>query len=89
MVKFSIEILAEQVEESRMQIQRYIRLNHLIPILLEQVDQGVLKNYGSGRLYFTLNRKEQTYLAYIMERDEASPSIDQAKRLKSLVQKAV
>lgn len=82
--KFSIEILAEQVEESRMQIQRYIRLNHLIPILLEQVDQGVLKTTAAADYISHLTEKEQTYLAYIMERDEASPSIDQAKRLKKL-----
>ena len=55
--KFSVQILAEQVEENVSYIQRYIRLNHLIPILLEQVDQGGIKNYGSSGLYFTLNRK--------------------------------
>lgn len=82
--KFSIEILAEQVEESRMQVQRYIRLNHLIPTLLEQVDQGVLKTTAAADYISHLTEKEQTYLAYIMERDEASPSIDQAKRLKKL-----
>ncbi len=82
--KFSIEILAEQVEESRMQVQRYIRLNHLIPILLEQVDQGVLKTTAAADYISHLTEKEQTYLAYIIERDEASPSIDQAKRLKKL-----
>ena len=41
--RVSVEILSEQVQESRMQIQRYIRLNNLIPSLLEQVDSGTLK----------------------------------------------
>lgn len=82
--KFSVQILAEQVEENVSYIQRYIRLNHLIPILLEQVDQGVLKTTAAADYISHLTEKEQTYLAYIMERDEASPSIDQAKRLKKL-----
>lgn len=82
--KFSVQILAEQVEENVSYIQRYIRLNHLIPTLLEQVDQGVLKTTAAADYISHLTEKEQTYLAYIMERDEASPSIDQAKRLKKL-----
>ncbi len=82
--KFSVQILAEQVEENVSYIQRYIRLNHLIPTLLEQVDQGGLKTTAAADYISHLTEKEQTYLAYIMERDEASPSIDQAKRLKKL-----
>lgn len=80
--KYSIEILAEQVNESRMQIQRYIRLNLLIPPLMEQVDKGVLKLTPAADFISHLTEKEQTYLAYVMERDEASPSVKQAQRLK-------
>lgn len=82
--KYSVEILAEQVEESRMQVQRHIRLNYLIPTLLEQVDQGGLKTTAAADFISHLTEKEQTYLAYIMERDEVSPSISQAKQLKEL-----
>ena len=39
----SKDILAEQVGESATQIQRYVNLTKLIPPLLEQVDNGVLK----------------------------------------------
>lgn len=80
--KYSVEILAEQVDESRVQIQRYIRLNFLIPPLLEQVDKGVLKLTPAADYISHLSEKEQTYLAYVMERDEASPSVKQAQRLK-------
>ena len=80
--KYSVEILAEQVNESRMQIQRYVRLNLLVPSLLEQVDKGVLKLTPAADYISHLTEKEQTYLAYVMERDEASPSVKQAQRLK-------
>ena len=82
--RVSVEILSEQVQESRMQIQRYIRLNNLIPSLLEQVDSGTLKFIPAAESISYLTEKEQIYLAMVMERDEVSPSMDQAKRLKQL-----
>ena len=80
----SKEILAEQVDESTTQIQRYIRLNNLIPTLLERVDNGTLKFVPAAESISYLTEKEQIYLAMVMERDEVSPSMDQAKRLKQL-----
>ena len=82
--KVSVSVLAEQVQESRMQIQRYIRLNSLIPSLLERVDSGALKFVPAAESISYLAEKEQIYLAMVMERDEVSPSMDQAKRLKQL-----
>lgn len=78
----SKELLAAQVGESATQVQRYVRLNNLIPPLLEQVDKGVLKLTPAADYISHLSEKEQTYLAYVMERDEASPSVKQAQRLK-------
>ena len=72
------------MDESRKQIQRYIRLNNLIPSLLEQVDNGTLKFVPAAESISYLTEKEQIYLAMVMERDEVSPSMDQAKRLKQL-----
>ena len=80
----SVDILAEQADESRKQIQRYIRLNNLIPTLLEQVDSGNLKFVPAAESISFLSEKEQLYLAMVMERDEVSPSVDQAKRLKQI-----
>ena len=80
----SDEILAEQVDESRMQVQRYIRLTKLIPPLLAKVDDGTLKFVPASDFLSHLSEKEQTYLAFIMERDEAAPSLDQAKRMKQI-----
>ena len=82
--RFSVEVLAEQVNESRMQIQRYIRLTNLIPPLMEAVDAGKLKFVPAADYISHLTEKEQTYLQFLMERDEVSPSVDQAQRLKQL-----
>lgn len=82
--RFSVEILAEQVNESRMQIQRYIRLTNLIPPLMEAVDAGKLKFVPAADYISYLTEKEQTYLQFLMERDEVSPSVDQAQRLKQI-----
>ena len=82
--RFSVEVLAEQVNESRMQVQRYIRLTNLIPPLMEEVDAGKLKFVPAADYISHLTEKEQTYLQFLMERDEVSPSVDQAQRLKQI-----
>lgn len=82
--RFSVELLAEQVNESRMQIQRYVRLNKLIPPLLDAVDAGTLKFVPAADFLSHLSEKEQTYLLLVMERDAVSPSLGQAQRLKQL-----
>lgn len=76
--------LAQQANESKTQIQRYIRLNNLIPELLQQVDSGVLKFVPAAESISYLSEKEQSYLAMVMERDMVTPSVDQAKRLKQI-----
>ncbi len=82
--RYSVEILAEQVDESRMQVQRYVRLTKLIPPLLAKVDDGTLKFVPASDFISHLTEKEQTYLAFVMERDEAAPSLDQARRMKQI-----
>lgn len=82
--RFSVEVLAEQVNESRMQVQRCIRLTNLIPPLMEAVDAGKLKFVPAADYISHLTEKEQTYLQFLMERDEVSPSVDQAQRLKQI-----
>ena len=80
----SYEEMAEQANESRMQIHRYVCLTKLIPPLLAKVDDGTLKFVPASDFISHLSEKEQTYLAFIMERDEAAPSLDQAKRMKQI-----
>ena len=78
------QVLAEQVSDSKTQVQRYIRLTNLIPPLMEAVDAGKLKFVPAADYISHLTEKEQTYLQFLMERDEASPSVDQAQRLKQI-----
>lgn len=80
----SVSILADQVDDNVTTIQRYIRLTKLISPLLEQVDKGVLKVTPAADYISHLSEKEQAALWVIMERDEVSPSLGQAKRFKEL-----
>ncbi len=81
---YSVSVLSEQVKESATQIQRYIRLNFLIPPLIDAVDNGALKLAPAADFISHLSEKEQTYLLLVMERDEVSPSLGQAQRLKQI-----
>lgn len=82
--KYSVQVLADQVADNATAIQRYIRLNKLIPPLLETVDSGTVKFVPAADFLSHLSEKEQTYLLLVMERDEVSPSLGQAQRLKQL-----
>ena len=82
--RYSVQVLAEQVEDNVTAIQRYIRLTNLIPPLMEAVDAGKLKFVPAADYISHLTEKEQTYLQFLMERDEVSPSVDQAQRLKQI-----
>ena len=79
-----MHILGEQVGESATQIQRFVNLTKLIPALLEQVDNGILKVTPAADYISHLSEKEQAALLVIMERDEMAPSLGQARRLKEL-----
>ena len=52
--------------------------------LLDAVDAGTLKFVPTADFISHLSEKEQTYLLLVMERDEVSPSLGQAQRLKQL-----
>ena len=82
--KTSVQILAEQTDENARNIHRYVSLTKLIPPLLTKVDDGTLKFVPASDFISHLSEKEQTYLAFVMERDEAAPSFDQAKRMKQI-----
>ncbi len=83
--KYSVEILAEQSGESRNQIQRYIRLTELTPELLDMVDAKKIAFNPAVELSF-LNKEEQVLLLDTMAKEEATPSLSQAQRLKKYSQ---
>lgn len=51
--------MAEQADESRKQVQRYIRLNKLIPPLLEAVDSGTVKFVPAADFLSHLSEKNR------------------------------
>ena len=75
------EIIAEQVGSSRNQIQRYIRLTHLIPEILSMVDEKKIAFNPAVELSY-LKKEEQTDLLEAMDMEQATPSLSQAQRLK-------
>ena len=81
----SRDILAEQVGESKDQIRRYIRLTSLVPDLLNRVDNKTIAfNAAVEVSYFT--EPEQLMLCDAIEREECTPNLSQAKRLKQYSQ---
>lgn len=82
--KVSVQLLAEQVEENVSTIQRHVRLNNLIPELMESVDTGKLKFVAAADYISHLTETEQNHLLEILVRDEISPTVEQARRLKTL-----
>ena len=83
--KYSVEILGEQVGESRNQIQRYIRLTELMPSLLEMVDEKQIAFNPAVELSY-LAEKEQQELYNTMQSEDCTPSLAQAQRMKKLSQ---
>ena len=78
---YSVEKIAQDAGESTKQVQRYIRLNELIPELLEMVDGNEIKFNPAYELAF-LRPEEQTVLYDILQAEEVTPSLSQAQRLK-------
>lgn len=83
--KESREIIGEQTGESARQVQRYIRLNNLIPELLEMVDNKKLAFNPAVELSY-LKPEEQKEFLTAMEAAQTSPSLSQAQRLKKASQ---
>lgn len=83
--KYSVEILGEQVGESRNQIQRYIRLTELIPPILEMVDEKRIAFNPAVEISY-LAEKEQQDLYNTIQSEDCTPSLAQAQRMKKLSQ---
>ena len=67
--------------DSKNQVLRYVRLTHLIPELLQLVDDGKIALTPAVELSY-LPEKAQTYLLEEMRRNDCTPSLSQAIRLK-------
>ena len=70
-------------EDSGRTIQRYIRLTNLVPPLLQMVDDGRIALSPAVELSY-LTRDEQAELWDLIGREDATPSLSQALRIKQL-----
>ena len=87
----SDELLAKDVPDSARQIQRYIRLTHLIPEILELVDNSVLKDQEMLQIALRpavelsyLRKDEQADLFAIMDEMDCTPSHAQAIKMRQM-----
>ena len=78
---FSIQKIADDAGEGKTKIQQYIKINDLIPELLEMVDGNEIKFNPAYELAF-LRPEEQAVLYDILQAEEVTPSLSQAQRLK-------
>ena len=81
----SRQILADGVEDSATQIQRYIRLTELVPELLELVDDGRMAFRPAVEISY-LTEDEQRDLVETIDSEDCTPSLSQACRMKKLSQ---
>ena len=82
---WAVNQVAEQSGDSRVQVQRFIRLTELIPELLDMVDQKQLSFNPAVELSY-LSQPEQHELLDAMDYAQSTPSLSQAQRLKKLSQ---
>lgn len=78
----SREILADNSPDSNTQIQRYIRLTNLIPEILDMVDDGRIAFRPAVELSY-LTEQEQCALYDTMGREDCTPSLAQAIKMKA------
>ena len=79
------DIIAEQSDESKTQIRRYIRLTKLIPDILKMVDeQRIAFSVGVELSYLTENEQQELFEA--IELEDKTPSLSQAIQMKKLSQ---
>lgn len=77
----SNEELAANSPDSRSQIQRFIRLTELIPSVLQMVDDGKIAFRPAVELSY-LSKEQQEALYSTMEREDCTPSLAQAIKMK-------
>lgn len=85
---YSVDRLAEEVGDKPTQIQRFIRITYLTRDLRDMVDgirdDGIKIAFNPAVELSYLNNMEQELLLQSIEDNEATPSLSQAQRMKSL-----
>lgn len=81
----SADILGQDTGESGRQIQRYIRLTNLIDPILDMVDNNQIAMNAAVEISY-LSSKEQVAVMQSIEKEETSPSIAQARKMRKFHQ---
>ena len=79
------EKVAQDLGESRNQVQRFIRLTNLIPELLDMVDEKKIAFNPAVELSY-LDESQQRDFLEAMEDTQNAPSLSQAQQLKKMAQ---
>ena len=82
---WAVNQLADDANESKTQVQRFIRLTNLIPEILDMVDEKKIAFNPAVELSY-LKPSEQKEFLEAIDYAQASPSLSQAQRLKKLSQ---
>lgn len=80
--KQSLDIMSEESGDSRNQIHRFIRLTNLIPEILDMVDDGRIAFRPAVELSYLIEQ-EQSALYDTMGREDCTPSLAQAIKMKA------
>lgn len=81
--KRSVEIVGEAHDMNYKKVMRYLRLNSLVPELLDKVDDKKMGFMPAVELSY-IKPKNQRLIAVSIDGEQASPSLAQAKRLREL-----
>ena len=79
------DIVAHDAGVNRMEVTRYVRLTYLVPDLLDRVDNKTMAFNAAVEVSY-LTESEQLMLCDAIEREECTPNLSQAKRLKQFSQ---
>ena len=82
----SNQIVADRNKMAVKQVQRYIKLNDLIPDLMKMVDAKKIAFTPAVELSY-IKPKNQRYIAIAIEGQQSAPSLSQAQRMRELDQK--
>ena len=81
----SVDVIAQNGDDSARQVHRYIRLTELVPELLELVDDGRMAFRPAVEISY-LTEDEQRDLVEAIDSEDCTPSLSQACRMKKLSQ---
>lgn len=79
------DIVAHDAGVNQMEVTRYVRLTYLVPDLLDRVDNKTMAFNAAVEVSY-LTEPEQLMLCDAIEREECTPNLSQAKRLKQYSQ---